>query len=280
VRPFKGQPRKTFRGIKRLAENIEAIGQLTPIVVSPVKTAKFDYELIDGERRLRACRLAGIEIEAIVRRDPGAERYALSVASNFHRQKHDCLEICDAIQVLKKSGKTLKEISEIFGKSITFVMQHDSLVKLDPQVQQMLVAPVEGKKRERFGGSGRLSFSQALTLAPLPAAVQIRSATAITSKKMDQAEARRFVMKQSRAAGVAVGSITSAGDHINRIIRFIETHRSKLGEYNDMPYKELERIRVGSAPSERRRLENLIHCLQEDLALFAGAFFKEAKKRA
>lgn len=279
VKPFKGQPRKEFRGIERLAANIEAIGQLTPIVVSKCDEQKFDYMLVDGERRLKACRHAEIEIEAVVRKDPGAERFALSVASNFHRQAHTCIEISDAIQTLKRSGRTLKEIAVIFGKSITFVMQHDSLIKLNPKIREMLLLPPEGKKRERFGGSGRMNLSLALLLVPLPADQQLAAAEQITAKKLDLAAARRLVMKKARKAGINIGSITSAADHINRLLTLLKKVQSTVGEYIDMPFANFERIRTGAAPSQRKKLDALIEAVTDDLLALAENLSSDKSRR-
>lgn len=279
VKPFKGQPRKDFRGIARLAANIEAIGQLTPIVVSKCDEQNFDYQLIDGERRLKACRHAEIEIEAVVRKDPGAERFALSVASNFHRQSHNCIEISDAIQTLKQSGRTLKEISVIFGKSITFIMQHDSLVRLHPKIRQQLVQPAEGKKRERFGGSGRMTLSLGLLLVPLPLPTQLLVAERIAAKKMDLAAARRLVMQQARKAGVNVGSITSASDHVNRLLTLLKKVQSTVGEYMDMPFANFERIRTGAALSQRKRLDSLIEDVTTDLLSLAENLSSDKSRR-
>jgi len=66
VKPFADQPRKRFRGIKQLAESIRLVGQVTPIVVTPYRENGFDAELIDGERRLQACRLSNLRIKAVI----------------------------------------------------------------------------------------------------------------------------------------------------------------------------------------------------------------------
>jgi len=60
VKPFADQPRKRFRGIEQLAKSIRLVGQVTPIVVTPCRESGFDAELVDGERRLQACRMPKI----------------------------------------------------------------------------------------------------------------------------------------------------------------------------------------------------------------------------
>jgi ParB/RepB/Spo0J family partition protein len=267
VKPFAEQPRKQFSGIKELAANIETLGQLTPIVVSPVQEPNYDYELIDGERRLRACRLAKIEIEAVVRKDPGGERFALSVASNFHRQAHHAIEIVEAIARLKQAGRTIEEIAAIFGKSRTWVFQYASIAKLEPEIQRMMIPAAEGEKR----GSGRLTLHLALLLIPLPPAVQLRAARQITEKKMDLVAARRYVRQQAEIAHVEVGKVRTANDHLNRLISVCQRTRNLVGEYLDMPPDKFRRIKMGAAPQQRRKIDATAEKLTEELLALAEA---------
>ena len=87
VRPLPGQPRKRFGGIRELAASIVEIGQATPGIVTLVTDdPAFDAQLVDGERRLRACRLAGRPFRAEVREDGDDESiFAASFAANFGR---------------------------------------------------------------------------------------------------------------------------------------------------------------------------------------------------
>src|SRR3989344_916572 len=67
VRPFPDQIRKRFRGIPELAQSIKAVGQTTPIKVRLLEDGgDFDAELVDGERRLRACLSISRHVKAIV----------------------------------------------------------------------------------------------------------------------------------------------------------------------------------------------------------------------
>src|SRR5947209_5501188 len=58
IHPWPGNPRKTFSGIEELAQNVQALGVLTPLLVRPRKGG--GYELADGERRYRAAKAAGL----------------------------------------------------------------------------------------------------------------------------------------------------------------------------------------------------------------------------
>ena len=100
VKPFADNPRKRFRGIKQLAESIRLIGQVTPIVVTRSRENGFDAELVDGERRLRACLVGKMPVKAVIEGDDKvADRYVRSVAANFCRQGHDAVEIMEAVLI-------------------------------------------------------------------------------------------------------------------------------------------------------------------------------------
>jgi ParB family chromosome partitioning protein len=88
VRPLPGQPRKRFRGIQELANSIDEIGQASPGIVTPIEgNSDYDAQLVDGERRLRACRMLNRPFVAQVR--PAAddeEIFAASFGANFGKQ--------------------------------------------------------------------------------------------------------------------------------------------------------------------------------------------------
>ena len=101
ISPFSQNPRKRFRGIPQLAAAIKLIGQTTPIEVTALNPPidQYAYELTDGERRLRACSEYNIPILAYVSDAADKDKFARSVAANFCRQKHDCVEVAEAIRV-------------------------------------------------------------------------------------------------------------------------------------------------------------------------------------
>jgi ParB/RepB/Spo0J family partition protein len=270
VKPFVGQPRSDFRNIAQLARSIKTFGQRQPIEVTTCDLEGYDYELIDGERRLQACLHANIPIEVIVRPEP-EDRFAVAVMANFHAQKHNCLEIAAAVNRLSAHGKTVKEIAEIFGKSTCYVMQHANLCRLHPEIRPMLVAPCD-KKRERAGGSGRLTFSLAQLLVPLPQEMQLELAKRITAAKMGMSEARRFIMGASRTASVRVGAIQSPKDHVVRLLGFMKQIRARVGEYLDMPAQEFDRLYKGCAKKDREAIAASVDATISDLIQLLDSF--------
>ena len=151
VMPFKDQPRKQFLGIAKLGESIRYLGQLTPILVTPLEPPVdgYRYMLVDGERRLEACKQANVKVLAVVDRSgdlTDERRFMRSVAANFCRQGHDVVEVVRAIRRLLKSGLKRKAVATIFGKSEAWVAQHMILVRLDRMVFAMMQRGSDGEK--------------------------------------------------------------------------------------------------------------------------------------
>lgn len=167
VKPLPGQPRKRFGGIKELAASISEVGQTCPgIVTLLVNDPKFDAQLVDGERRLRSCKLAGKRFRAEVRPagDP-EEVFVASFAANFGKQNHDVLEIAEGLARMQKAGKSVEQLARIAGKSQGWVYQHLGLLKLCPDVRAMLVCDPDQEDVKPA-----LSFQLAMLLAPVPEA--------------------------------------------------------------------------------------------------------------
>jgi ParB/RepB/Spo0J family partition protein len=261
VKPFKDQPRKRFRGIPQLAESIRLVGQVTPIIVTACEANGFDAELVDGERRLQACRLGKLRIRAVFRDGvPDADRFALAIAANFCRQEHDCVEIAEAVERLKVNGRSDLEVGGIFGKSGCWVQQHRALLKLHPDVLEMLKrGGDEDNKRRRCGRGGRLTFSIALLLVALKPAVQLKLAKRIVTQKLPLAQARSLVYRTARDAGKKVGTDkpgrgNSPKTRLQQLWNIIDTARHRIEPIMDMKFAELSAIFALASERERQTL--------------------------
>ena len=119
VKPNPDQPRQGFdgEGLLALAESIKARGVLQPVVVRPL--AGGSYELLAGERRLRAARLAGLErIPALIRSAHEAERLELALIENMAREDLNAVESARACATLVEDlGVTKEELARRLGRS-------------------------------------------------------------------------------------------------------------------------------------------------------------------
>lgn len=119
VRPNEHQPRREFDGesLLALSESIKARGVLQPVVVRPLPGGT--YELIAGERRLRASRIAGLDsIPAIVRDTDDSERLELALIENVAREDLNPVEEARACATLVEDlGVTKEELARRLGRS-------------------------------------------------------------------------------------------------------------------------------------------------------------------
>ncbi len=144
VRP---QVRHTFdeRKIEELAESIRTVGQLTPINVEKVTTAEgVRYRLINGERRLRACKLLGMEevvanvydLEAAAR-EGGIDRSkaltVIQIIENLQREDLSLADLVAGVRGLADGGITAQQIARLISRKQTYVYQLLAFGRLDPR---------------------------------------------------------------------------------------------------------------------------------------------------
>ena len=149
IHPNPRQPRQVFdeEDISELAASIAEVGLLQPIVVRQVPTAPGEdprYELIMGERRLRASKEAGLEtIPAVVRDTDDVDLLRDALLENLHRVQLNPLEEAAAYQQLLEDFRcTHAELSERIARSRSQISNTLRLMKLPPLVQRRLAANV------------------------------------------------------------------------------------------------------------------------------------------
>ena len=133
------QVRKNFDNIEELAESIKQIGLQMPINVTR-KNENGKYVIIQGERRWRACKLAGMTtIDVIVRTNPKdeADRMLLQLSENLQRADMNVFEIADALMALEAVGLKNKEIAQKLGKAESFVTRALQAAHAKPEVKDL-----------------------------------------------------------------------------------------------------------------------------------------------
>ena len=155
IRPNPYQPRKTFdqAGLNDLADSIRQNGVFQPIIV---RKSVNGYEIITGERRFRASKLAGRDtIPAIVREFDDPQMMEIAVIENLQREDLTPLDEAQAYDTLIKRLKlTQAEVSKRLGKSRPYIANYLRLLTLPEAVKQLL-------------NTGKLSMGQARTLLSL-----------------------------------------------------------------------------------------------------------------
>ena len=140
IRPNPSQPRQEFDGesLLALAESIKARGVLQPLVVRALPGGS--YELVAGERRLRASKLAGLErVPAIVRETEESERLELALIENMAREDLNPIEEARACATLVDDlGVTKEELGRRVGRSRVAISNAIRLLDLPDDAQAML----------------------------------------------------------------------------------------------------------------------------------------------
>jgi ParB family chromosome partitioning protein len=135
VNPF--QPRSNFNNssLQELSVSIKNIGIIQPITVRKIDNNK--YQLISGERRLRACKEIGLKkIPAFVREANDQDSLEMALVENIHRQDLDAIEIAISYQrLIEEINLTQEELSDKIGKNRTTISNYLRLLKLDPIIQ-------------------------------------------------------------------------------------------------------------------------------------------------
>ena len=155
IRPNARQPRTSFpeAGIRELAASIKEVGILQPLVVRPTSGG---FELIAGERRLRAAEEAGLErVPVLIRQAAEDESMELALVENLQRENLSPLETAAAYQALMDGfGLTRERLARRLGKSRAAVTNTLRLVHLPESIQALL-------------GDGKLSEGHARALLGL-----------------------------------------------------------------------------------------------------------------
>jgi ParB family chromosome partitioning protein len=142
--PNPRQPRQVFDedALRELADSIKEVGLLQPVVVRPAQAGQ--YELVMGERRWRACQLAGLsEVPAIVRRTGDGDLLRDALLENLHRAQLNPLEEAAAYrQLLDDFACTQEQLSVRVARSRPQISNTLRLLKLPPLVQRRVAAGV------------------------------------------------------------------------------------------------------------------------------------------
>lgn len=142
IKPNEKQPRKTFdrEKLEELAESILAHGVIQPVVLQKEAKGK-GYELVAGERRWRAARIAGIkEIPAIVKVLTEEQNLLLSIIENMQREDLNPIEEAEAVNKMMNTYQfTQEEVAKSLGKSRSYIANLVRLLKLNEEIKEMIM---------------------------------------------------------------------------------------------------------------------------------------------
>lgn len=251
IAPNPDQPRKTFTEseLSDLAASIREKGVLQPILLRAVSGRPYMYEIVAGERRFRASKLAGLtEIPALIKQITPENVMEIALIENVQRENLNPIEESNAYKnIMEKCGYELSDVARLIGKSESYIRNIMRLDTLPPDVKEMVE-------------QGKISASHARTIA----VAQDPSALAhqIIEKNISVADTEKMVRGTARrSTSRAYASKTIDADTVRDI-------ESKISAALKVPVKLQER-RGGAGQivlsfSTRTQMQELVDKLVAD----------------
>ena len=203
VEPNPDQPRQDFNEeeLQSLAESIRVHGVIQPLTVR--ETGEGYYQIIAGERRWRAARMAGLDqVPAIVIEADDRKAMELAMIENLQREDLNPIEEAEGYrQLMDQYGLTQEETAQRVGKSRSVVANALRLLHLCPPVRAMVE-------------DGRLSNGHARTILPLSPALQEKAADAILKSDLSVRQTELLVKKLT-AEEKTQPAVTTGGLEVN-----------------------------------------------------------------
>lgn len=220
LQPGRYQPRTRMdeSALQELADSIRQHGLMQPIVVRPIAAGR--WEIIAGERRFRAARLAGMaEVPVLVREVPDEQALALALIENIQREDLNPLEEAQAIRrLIAEFGYTHEQAAEAIGRSRSATSNLLRLLALSEPVQTMLLA-------------GDIEMGHARALLALPAARQTMAASEIHARRLSVREAERLAARHAvevASAGSAASTRRTRSGGADRDLERLQDRLSDL----------------------------------------------------
>jgi ParB family transcriptional regulator, chromosome partitioning protein len=242
----KYQPRTRMDegSLYELAESIKAQGIMQPILVRPLSVG--GYEVIAGERRMRAARLAGLdEVPVLVREVPDEAAAAMALIENIQREDLNPLEEAQGLKrLIDEFGLTHEQAAQAVGRSRSAASNLLRLLNLTGPVQQMLMA-------------GDLEMGHARALLPLDGAQQILHASEVVARKLSVREAEKLVARAGASSGRQTPLLRTRHEKPRDLLRI----EQELGELLTAPVDI--RVKQRTARGERGELAIGFDSLEE-----------------
>ena len=200
LKPGKYQPRTRMDegSLYELAESIRSQGIMQPVLVRPIGDG--EYEIIAGERRIRAARLAGLdEVPVLVRAVADEAAAVMALIENIQREDLNPLEEAHGLKrLVDEFALTHDQAAQAVGRSRSAASNLLRLLNLVEPVQQMLMA-------------GDIDMGHARALLALQGAQQITGATEIASRKLSVREAEKLVNRMTDGLGKVMNKGAAPG---------------------------------------------------------------------
>lgn len=215
----KYQPRTRMEQekLEELADSIAREGIMQPLLVRPIAGKAESYEIIAGERRFRAAKIAGLTSVPVLIREVSDEQAAvMALIENMQREDLNPLEEAKGIdRLIKEFSFTHEQAAESIGRSRSYTSNLLRLLNLSEPVQELLI-------------EGQIDMGHARALLSLSAAEQILIATQVVAKQLSVRETERLV-KQTLSNDVQDNKATTPKEKSRDVVRIEEALSDYLG---------------------------------------------------
>ena len=216
IRPGRYQPRRVMGEdeLRELAESIRAQGLIQPVIVRELGLS--DYELIAGERRWRACQLAGLtDIPAVIKAVNDEAALAMGIIENIQRADLNPVEEAQGYKrLVDEFGLTHENLAQAVGKSRSAISNSLRLLSLPEQIQQHI-------------NQGLLEMGHARALITLPVLAQLQLAEAAIREAWSVREMERQAQAWQQNAPLSAQKTSKAVDA--DVLRLQDAIADKLG---------------------------------------------------
>ena len=255
IRPNPYQPRKDFdeEALDELARSIAQLGIIQPITVRALGNNEF--EVISGERRLRAARRAGLKrVPAYVREADTEEMLEMALVENVQREELNPIEVALGYQrLIEECGLTQEQVAEKVGKNRATVANFLRLLKLPPRIQASL-------------RDGTITAGHARALIGLPEPVQLRLLQEIETKQLSVREVEERVRawhrrQERKTTGEAAIASAEPDPETLQIRNYEDQLRRRLGTQVRIRHRSGRGGRIEIAYFSDEELERLLSLL-------------------
>ena len=234
LQPGQYQPRQQFEesALQELADSIKVQGVVQPIIVRPVGTDK--YEIIAGERRWRASKLAGLEkVPVVIRQADSQATLAMALIENIQREDLNPIETAIGLKrLLKEFDLTQQAVADAVGRSRAAVSNLLRLLKLPKGIQNAL-------------HEGSLSMGHARAIISLPEDVQKE----LADKAMDRGWSVREIEEAAQQVLVPKKLIRTAKKKAIPGMEQVINHQQALGD------KLSAKVKINHTETGRGKIE-------------------------
>lgn len=218
IKPNSAQPRKQFdeSKLKELAESIRVTGVIQPLIV---RNSDNGYELVAGERRWRASRIANLKkVPCIIRNYDEKQNALVAIIENMQRENLNPIEEAEGLKSMtEKYGLTQEQVSNSLGKSRTYITNSIRLLKLPTEIQEFIssgqMSAAHGRTIINISDAGK---QMAICDKVIKNGLSVRETEHLADKIKDEIKPNRKKRK-SRAGDKKSSEILSAEAELRRL---------------------------------------------------------------